>query len=233
MPSVSVVIATLNEEDGIRECVEKVFRVFDEYKIDGEIIVADNSRDRTPYIALELGAKVVVPDKLGYGHALIYGVNHAQGEYIVIGDGDSTYDFNVIPQLLAPLIKGEAELVIGSRFDGEIEKGAMPWLHRYIGNPLLTWCLNLKLGTQISDAHSGIRAFTRTIWDKMDKALIPDDFCSEMLKQMAKNRARIGEIPVTYYPRKGKIKAGTLLHGWRCFSFLLWHVFPNRSRHEI
>jgi glycosyltransferase involved in cell wall biosynthesis len=222
---VSVVLAAMNEEEGIRDCLDKIFDAFDKDEIDGEVVIADNSTDRTPQIARKLGARVVTPDKLGYGNALIYGISQTRGTYIIIGDADSTYDFQVISQLIEPLAKNEAEMVIGSRFKGEIKNGAMPWLHRYIGNPLLTWGLNLKLGTKVSDAHSGFRSFTKDAWDKMNHDLISDDFCSEMLKQMAKNKARITEIPVTYYPRKGKIKAGTLVHGWRCFKFLVMHVF--------
>ncbi|MBA7660641.1 putative glycosyltransferase [subsurface metagenome] len=228
MSSVSVVMASMNEEEGIRECLDKIFKVFDKHQIDGEVVVADNSTDRTPQIAREFGARVVTPDKLGYGYAIVYGIDQAQGEFIVMGDGDGTYDFNDIPNLIIPLIKGEANLVIGSRFGGKMQKGAMPWLHRYIGNPLLTWCLNLKLGTRVSDAHSGLRSFTKAAWDEMNKEWIPEDFCSEMLKQMAKNKARISEIPVNYYVRRGKTKAGTLLHGWRCFKFLILRIILSK-----
>jgi len=229
MPTVSVVIPTMNEEGGIRECLTKILDVFDKSGIKGEIVVSDNSSDRTPQIARALGVRVITPDKLGYSNALVYGISQAQGQYVVIGDADGTYDFRIIPQLIEPLVKNEAELVIGSRFKGEIKKGAMPWLHRYIGNPLLTWGLNRKLGTRVSDAHSGARAFTKEAWDKMDLRLIAEDFCSEMLKQMARNRARIAEIPITYYPRQGKMKAGTFVHGWRCFRFLLLRVILERN----
>lgn len=228
MLSVSIVIASMNEEEGIRECFTRILKVFDKHQIDGEVVIADNSTDRTPQIAREFKAKVVTPCKLGYGYALVHGINQTQGKYVMMGDADGTYDFNDIPRFLDPLMKGEAELVIGSRFKGEIKKGAMPWLHQYIGNPLLTWGLNLRLGTKVSDAHSGIRSFTKDAWGKMDHKLIPEDFCSEMLKQMAKNKARITEIPVTYYPRKGKVKTGTLVHGWRCFKFLIFHVFMSK-----
>ena len=228
MPSVSIVMAAMNEEQGIGECLGKIFDLFKQHRIDGEVVVADSSSDKTPQIARDMGARVVTPDKLGYGHALVYGINQARGRYIVMGDADGTYNYADIPRLLEPLARGEAEMVIGSRFRGEIKHGAMPWLHRYIGNPVITACLNVKLGTHISDAHSGIRAFTREAWDRTEHKLIPQDFCSELLKQMAKNKARITEIPVVYYPRKGKIKAGTLLHGWRCFRYLAVHILLDR-----
>ncbi len=227
-PLVSVVIASLNEQEGIRVCLSKILRSFAENGIAGEIVIADNSDDNTPAIARVMGGRVVTPAEMGYGHALVYGINQARGDFIIVGDADNTYDFEVIPHLLWALENEMADLVIGSRFKGEIKQGAMPWLHRYIGNPLLTICLNLRLGMHVSDSHSGIRAFTREIWNRLDKTFLPDDFCSEMLKQMAQQHAKIVEIPVVYYPRCGKTKAGTLIHGWRCFKFLLLHIFLKR-----
>ena len=120
MPELSVVIPTKNEEKSIGICIEKIQKVFNEHHIDGEIIIADNSTDKTPEIAKRLGAKVIVPDKLGYGNAYRFGFEHTSGDYIVMGDGDNTYDFMDIPRLLEPLKKGEADLVLGSRFKGEI-----------------------------------------------------------------------------------------------------------------
>ena len=139
MKQVSVVIPTKNEEKSIGICIEKIQRVFNEHHIDGEIIVADNTTDNTLEIAKRLGVKVIVPDELGYGNAYRFGFARASGDYIVMGDGDNTYDFMDIQRLLEPLKKGEADLVLGSRFKGEIKKGAMPWHHQYIGNPVLTW----------------------------------------------------------------------------------------------
>lgn len=115
---VSVVIPSLNEEKTIGTCIEKVKRVFREHNIKGEIIVSDNSTDRTPEIARSLGAKVVTPDRKGYGYAYLYAFRYIRGKYIVTGDADDTYDFLEIPKLLEPLRNGEADLVIGSRFMG-------------------------------------------------------------------------------------------------------------------
>ena len=139
MIEISVVIPTKNEEKSIGKCIEKIQRVFIEHHIDGEIIVADNSTDNTPEIAKDMGAKVIVPDELGYGNAYRILFEGASGDYIVMGDGDNTYDFTDAPRLLEPLKRGEADLVLGSRFKGEIKKGAMPWHHQYVGNPILTW----------------------------------------------------------------------------------------------
>jgi len=224
MLEVSVVLPTFNEARSINSCITTIFGVFATRHIVGEVILADNSSDRTPDIACSLGARVVTPPNLGYGHALLYGMNHAQGKYIILGDVDKSYDFSIIPELIQPLRDNKADLVIGSRLKGDIKRGAMPFLHRYIGNPLITWTLNKKLGTHITDAHSGIRAFTKEMWDSIDTTLIPDDFCSEMLKQFVRHGARIAEIPITYYQREGNVKAGTMLHGYRVFSFLWNHV---------
>jgi glycosyltransferase involved in cell wall biosynthesis len=218
----------MNEANSINNCLTTIFGVFSTRNIDGEAVLSDNSSDRTPEIAQSLGARVVVPPRLGYGHSLLYGMNHAQGEYIVLGDVDRSYDFSIIPELIKPLMEGKADLVIGTRLKGDIKKGAMPFLHRYIGNPLITRILNWKLGTKVTDAHSGIRAFTKKMWDEIDTSLIPDDFCSEMLKQFVYKKARIWEIPVSYFPRDGHAKAGTIVHGYRVFKFLAVHIILEK-----
>jgi len=229
MPTLSVVIASMNEEEGIGECLDSILKAFQQHKIDGEIVLADNSEDSTPQIARKYGAKVVTPDKLGYGHALIFGIDNSSGKCVIVGDADGTYDYSNLDKFLVPLMNDGVDIVIGSRFKGVIKKGAMPWLHQYIGNPLLTFGLNTKLGTNLSDAHCGLRSFTREIWNKIDHKYIPDDFCSEMLKQVTIADARIAEVPIIYYPRKGKVKANTLVHGWRCFSFLIFKILLSKA----
>ena len=230
MPLVSIVLPTLNEEKSINSCLTTIFGVFATRKIDGEVVLSDNSSDRTPDIAKSLGARVVVPPRLGYGHSLLYGMNHAEGQFIVLGDVDRSYDFTVIVELIKPLLEDKADLVIGSRLrGGDIKRGSMPILHRYIGNPLITYILNKSLGTNLTDAHSGIRAFRKSTWDSIDTTLIPEDFCSEMLRQFVKQNARIVELPVSYYQRDGKAKAGTILHGYRCFKFLFTHILLEKK----
>ena len=228
MPNVSVVIPTLNEEESIKNCLTTIFGVFATRKIDGEVIVSDNSTDRTPIIAKSLGAKVFTCPKLGYGNAIIYGIQQAQGKYIVMGDSDRSYDYCYIPELIEPLVQEMADLVIGSRMKGGMRKGSMTFLHRRIGNPLITWILNKKLGTNISDAHSGMRAFTKESWNEIDTKLIPDDLCSEMLRQFVQHYSRIKEIPISYHPRDGNVKANTLVHGYRAFRFLLVHIILEK-----
>ena len=221
---VSVVIPSLNEEKTIGICIEKIKKVFKKYKIKGEIIVADNSTDRTPEIARSLGAKVVTPDRKGYGYAYLYGFRFAKGKYIVIGDADNTYDFLEMPKLLEPLKKGEADLVIGSRFKGKILNGAMPWLHRYIGNPVLTWFLNFFFKAGVSDAHSGFRAFTREALEKMKLRGDGMEFASEMVMRAVWAGLRIKEMPITYYPRQAESKLHSFKDGWRHLKFMLLYA---------
>ncbi len=222
---VSVVIPSLNEEKIIGICIEKVKRVFRDHNIKGEIIVADNSTDMTPEIARSLGAKVVTPDKKGYGYAYLCAFKHVKGKYIVVGDADNTYDFLEIPKLLEPLRKGEAELVIGSRFKGNILDDAMPWLHRYIGNPLLTFLLNFFFKAGVSDAHSGFRAFTRESLEKMKLKGEGMEFASEMIIRAVWARLRIKEVPITYYPRQdSEPKLKSFRDGWRHLRFMLLYA---------
>jgi len=219
---VSVVIPSLNEAGTIGVCIEKVKTVFRQYGIDGEIIVADNSDDDTPRIARSLGAKVVTPDRRGYGYAYLYGFKHAKGKYIVIGDADNTYDFLEMPRLLEPLMKGEADIVIGSRFRGEIKNGAMPWLHRYVGNPVLTGFLNLFFKAGVSDAHCGLRAIRRDALEKMSLRSHGMEFASEMIVEAVRRKLRIMEVPVTYYRRESSgSKLNSFSDGWRHLKFML------------
>jgi len=222
MVEVTVILPTRNEAETIGSCIQKIKSVFERYGIEGEIIVSDNSDDETPQIARALGAIVVTPDKLGYGYAYIYAFNYARGKYIVIGDADDTYDFGEMPKLLKPLMNGEADLVIGSRLKGEIKKGAMPWLHRYIGNPILTSFLNRFYKVKVSDAHSGFRAIAKEALEKMKLRSRGMEFASEMIIEAKRLGLRIKEVPITYYPRKsGSSKLRSFADGWRHLRFML------------
>lgn len=222
MVEVSVIIPSLNEADTIGTCIQKVKNVFSQQGIDGEIIVADNSDDDTPQIARFFGAKVVTPDRRGYGYAYSYGFKHAEGKYVVIGDGDDTYDFLEMPRLLEPLMKDEADIVFGSRFKGEIKRGAMPWLHRYVGNPALTGVLNWYFRASISDAHCGFRAIRKDALKKMRLKSQGMEFASEMIVEAVRRKLRIKEVPVTYYPREnGRSKLNSFSDGWRHLKFML------------
>ena len=219
---VTVIIPTRNERESIAECIEKAKRALEKLGLKYEIIVSDSSTDDTPEIARKHGAKVIHPDQLGYGYAYIYALRYARGKYIIMADGDGTYDFEETPKLLEPLIKGEADMVLGTRLKGKILPGAMPWLHRYIGNPLLTFVLNRFYGTHVSDSHSGFRAFTREAIEKIRPSAKGMEFATEMLIKAAYAGLRIAEVPITYYPRKGgQSKLRSFRDGWRHLKLLL------------
>jgi len=217
---VSVILPSLDEERTIRECIIKIQKVFHENAINGEIIVADSSRDQTGTIAKSLGARVIRPEKSGYGNAYLTAFKQARGHYIVMGDADNTYDFLEIPKLLAPLKNG-ADLAIGSRFKGTIHKGSMDGLHRYIGNPVLTWMLNFIFHTHYSDTHSGFRAITREALDRLPLTTGGMEFASEMLVMASKERLHIKEVPISYYPRQTPSKLHSFADGWRHIRFVL------------
>ncbi|MHB8053150.1 MAG: glycosyltransferase family 2 protein [Methanoregula sp.] len=220
LPTVSVILPALNEERTIADCIRKIQAVFSENSIDGEILVADSSTDKTADIARSLGATVIHPEKPGYGNAYLAAFHYARGRYIVIGDADDTYDFSKIPRLLAPLDAG-ADFVVGSRFKGMIRHGAMTPLHRYIGNPLLTWMINIIFGTEYSDTHSGFRAITREALDRLTLATGGMEFASEMLVMAAKEQLKVAEVPIDYYPRQVPSNLHSFADGWRHIRFVL------------
>lgn len=220
MPSLSIVMPSMNEEETIRICIEKAQSIIEKYGIEGEIIVADNSSDRTPEIAASMGARVIGPIK-GYGNAYLKGLAEAKGDYIVISDADNTYDLLELDKFLDPLISGEADFVMGTRIKGNIEKGAMPWLHQYIGNPLLTGMLNFLFKTEISDAHCGMRAFTKEALEKMCLKTHGMELASEMVIEAAKCGLRIKEVPISYYSRRAPSKLRSFHDGWRHVRFMM------------
>ena len=218
---VSVVMPCLNEEATIGACIKKAQDSLKTLDIPGEVIVADNgSTDASIEIAEELGARVVHQPVRGYGAAYLAGIAAARGKYLVIGDSDDTYDFARIEMFLKPLREG-AELVMGSRFSGKVLPGAMPKLHQYLGNPVLTGILNLLFRAGVSDAHCGMRAFTRDAYEKMKLQTTGMEFASEMVINATKANLKITEVPITYYPRKGESKLNSFRDGWRHLRFML------------
>ncbi|MCK9631746.1 MAG: glycosyltransferase family 2 protein [Methanoregula sp.] len=220
MFDVSVLLPALDEERTIGECIQKIQIVFHDNAINGEIIVPDASTDCTADIARSLGAVVIHPEKKGYGNAYLEAFRHAQGRYIILGDADNTYDFSEIPKLIAPLKNG-ADFVIGSRFKGAIHPGAMSPLHRYIGNPVLTWMVNVIFHTNYSDTHSGFRAITREALDRLNLKTGGMEFASEMLVMASKEQLKIEEVPIDYYPRITPSKLHSFADGWRHVRFVL------------
>jgi hypothetical protein len=220
-PTVSVVMPTMNEEAGIRECIERVKTAARSSGYRTEVIISDDSTDRTPEIARELGAIVAEPDQAGYGYAYRYAFERCRGEFIIIGDADTTYDFEQFPKLLEPVARGDADMVMGSRLEGEIKDGAMPALHQYIGNPLLTKFLNAFYGAGVSDAHSGFRAFRADMLDELDLETTGMEFASEMIMDAGARDLTIEEIPITYHEREGDATLESFRDGWRHVRFML------------
>jgi hypothetical protein len=211
----------MNEEAGIETCLDWIEEAVLELGVPTEIIVSDNSTDRTPEIAHERRAIVVEPDKQGYGYAYRYAFERARGKYIVIGDADTTYDFSQIPRLLNHLEAEDADMVVGSRLEGEIEDGAMPPLHQYIGNPLLTTFLNAFYDAEVSDAHSGFRIFRRNVLDELGLETTGMEFASEMIMEAGAKDLDIEEVPIIYHEREGEETLNSFRDGWRHVRFML------------
>ncbi|HUB73900.1 MAG TPA: glycosyltransferase family 2 protein [Solirubrobacteraceae bacterium] len=222
---VSVVIPCLNEAENIVECVTAAREAIAGMGVAGEVVVADNnSEDDSARLAEQAGARVVVERRRGYGSAYLAGFAAARGRYIVMADADLTYDFNEIPRFVAELDAG-AELVMGDRMNN-IQPGAMPWLHRYVGNPLLSGLLNLFFRTGVNDAHCGMRALRADVLPRLDLRTTGMEFASEMVIRASKEHLRIAEFPIEYHPRGGESKLSSFRDGWRHLRFLLVHS-PN------
>ena len=221
-PRVSVVIPCLNEAANIQECVARATRALADSGLRGEVIVADNgSEDGSAELAKAAGALVVHEPRRGYGSAYLAGFAAARGEYVVMADADLTYDWNEIPHFVEKLDEG-ADLVMGDRMDN-IHPGAMPWLHRYVGNPILSGVLNLFFRTGVRDAHCGMRGFRRSILPKLELRTTGMEFASEMVIRASKEKLAITQIPIEYHPRRGESKLSSFRDGWRHLRFLLVH----------
>jgi glycosyltransferase involved in cell wall biosynthesis len=219
---ISVVIPCLDEAENIEQCVGSALRAIALAEVDGEVIVADNgSLDGSAELARAAGAHVIHQPVRGYGSAYLAGFAAARGEFIVMADADLTYDFEEIPRFLAELQAG-ADLVIGDRMQN-IQPGAMPWHHRYIGNPLLSRFLNLLFHTGVSDAHCGMRALRRDRLEQLDLRATGMEFASEMVVRAAKAKLDIRQFPIEYRPRGGESKLSSFRDGWRHLRFLILH----------
>ena len=218
----SVVIPCLNEAESIEIVVAKARRTMERDGIHGEVVVADNgSTDGSPELAKRAGARVVHESRRGYGSAYLAGFEAARGTYILMGDADDTYDFTQLGRFLGPLHDG-ADMVIGNRMGG-LRPGSMPWLHRYVGNPVLTGVLNLFFRTGVSDAHCGMRAFRRDLLPALDLRTTGMEFASELVIRSSKLGLDVREVEIEYHPRKGESKLSSFADGWRHLRFLLVH----------
>lgn len=221
--SVTILMPCLNEAETLAICVQKALAAIDQSGLDGEVLIADNgSTDGSQEIAVREGARVVHVPVRGYGAALMAGINEARGSYILMADADDSYDFSHLPRFVAALDSG-AELVMGNRFRGGIKPGAMPFLHKYLGNPVLSFVGRLFFQTPISDFHCGLRAFTKSAVQGLDLHTTGMEFASEMVVKASLRHLHISEVPTTLSP-DGRSRAPhlrTWRDGWRHLRFLL------------
>ena len=210
---VSIVVPSLNEEITVGEFVDWCKEGLERAGVKGQILIIDSSTDKTPEIVLQHGGEVLRTPKRGLGRAYIDAASYIRGQWIVMGDADLTYDFRELLPFVEAFRNG-AEFVMGSRFRGSIEKGAMPGLHRYFGTPLTTWVLNRIYGSRYSDIHCGMRGLTRSAFDRIDLKSQSWEYASEMVLKAARLKLVTAEVPVKFY----KDREGRLSHhrrmGW-------------------
>lgn len=220
---VSIVMPCLNEAETLARCIVHAQTAVKKGGYSAEIIVADNgSTDGSQRIARELGATVVEVPRRGYGSALIGGIDAAQGRFVVMGDADDSYDFEAIAPLIEKLREGY-DLVVGNRFMGGIEPGAMPWSHRWVGNPTLTLISRIFFNAPVGDTHCGLRALTKDAYEKMRLRATGMEFASEMVIKAALKGMRITEVAVKLRPdgRSRPPHLRTWRDGWRHLRFML------------
>lgn len=220
---VSVVMPCLNEAETVETCIAKAREAMLKGKISGEILIADNgSTDGSIEIAERMGATVVHVAAKGYGNALMGGIAAARGRYIVMGDADNSYDFGHIPRFVEQLREG-ADVVMGNRFKGGIEPGAMPFLHKHLGNPVLSGLGKILFQSPVGDFHCGLRAFSKAAFERMDLRTTGMEFASEIVVKASLLGISIAEVPTSLFPdgRSRPPHLRTWRDGWRHLRFLL------------
>ncbi len=219
---ISIVMPCLNEEAAVGTCVEIALSSIAASGMTGEVVVVDNdSTDASAELASAAGARIVREPIRGYGRAYLAGLAQARGRFIVLGDSDGTYDFAAVASFVEPLTNG-TDMVMGSRLRGSIDRGAMPWLHRYLGNPLLTKTVNVLFSNQISDVYCGMRSIKREALPRLALSATGMEFALEMLISAERNDMRIKEIPIRYRRRVGGTpKLRTWRDGWRSLRFIV------------
>jgi glycosyltransferase involved in cell wall biosynthesis len=220
---VSIVMPCLNEETTLPACIAKAKAAIAEHGLQAEIVVADNgSTDNSRGIATAMGARVVTASERGYGAAIRSGIEAARGRFIIVGDADDSYDFSLIYPFVERLRQG-SDLVVGNRFKGGIDTGAMPWKHRYIGNPLLSGLGRLLFKIRIGDLHCGMRGVRKDAYERMGLVASGMEFASEMVIKAAAKRMRVEEVPIPLH-RDGRNRPPHLRSfrdGWRHLRFML------------
>lgn len=227
-PELSIVMPCLNEAETLAICINKAQSFLNKNKINGEIIIADNgSTDGSIAIAKSNNATVIHAQQKGYGSALKAGIDAANGTYVIMGDADDSYNFSELMPYLIELRKGK-DLVMGNRFKGGIEKGAMPFLHKYLGNPVLSFIGRLFFKINIGDFHCGLRGFSKKAYETMNLKTSGMEFASEMVVKTKLNNLSIAEVPTKLH-KDGRTRAPhlkTWSDGWRHLRFLMLYA-PN------
>lgn len=222
----TILMPCLNEEETIATCIEKSQKYLRNNRINGEVLISDNgSTDRSSKIAEKMGARVCYENVKGYGSALIKGIKEARGKYVIMGDCDDSYDFLNLNDMLSELRNGY-QLVMGNRFKGGIEKGAMPFSHKYIGNPMISMIGRFLYKTNIGDFNCGLRGFDRSAILKLNLKATGMEYASEMIVESVKHNFRITEVPVTLKKdgRTRKPHLRTIRDGIRHLRYLLMNV---------
>lgn len=226
-PLVSVVLPCLNEAQTVGQCAEKALVSLGKLELRAgpverlapsggqiEVVVSDNgSTDGSPEAAMAAGARVVHCPNRGYGAAVQFGVTHSHGQFIVMADADDTYELDRLDLFVKPLIDNQCDMVIGNRFAGGIQPGAMPWKNRYIGNPVLTGMLRLLFGGTIGDAHCGLRSFTREAYERMNPVQPGMEYASEVVVRALQHNLRIVEVPTKLFA--DRVDRAPHLRPWR------------------
>lgn len=227
-PELSIVMPCLNEAETLAICINKAQSFLNKNKINGEIIIADNgSTDGSIAIAKSNDATVIHAEQKGYGSALKAGIDAANGTFVIMGDADDSYNFSELMPYLIELRKGK-DLVMGNRFKGGIEKGAMPFLHKYLGNPVLSFIGRLFFKINIGDFHCGLRGFSKKAYETMNLKTSGMEFASEMVVKTKLNNLSIAEVPTKLH-KDGRTRAPhlkTWSDGWRHLRFLMLYA-PN------
>jgi hypothetical protein len=228
-PELTVVIPCLDEAETLGTCISKAQLVFEEHGIAGEVVVADNgSSDGSQEVAVRMGARLVQVEEKGYGHALMGGIRAAAGEYVVMADADDSYDLLELPRFVEKLRDGY-ELVQGCRLEhggGRVMPGAMPLLHRRLGNPIFSRMARSWFGAPVTDVYCGFRGFTKEFWLSLGQRAGGMEFATEMIITASLRGARIAEVPITLHP-DGRVTGAphlrTFRDGWRTLRFYLMY----------
>ena len=229
---ISIILPCLNEEKAIGSCLSEIIKVIEDNSLDTEILVVDNdSEDNTANVVLEYQKKyqniILVKEKRrGYGSAYLCGFQNTNGKYIFMADADNSYDFKEIPNFINKLKNQNFDLVVGNRFSRTMKKESMPWLHRYIGNPFLSYLVKLFFKIKINDIHCGARAISKKALEKITVYTTGMEFASELIIKVARANLKITEIPIEYRERIGESKLNSFSDGWRHLRFIFLYS-PN------